>query len=64
MSMVGDNNMLIETPHLQVGITTAPGLRIWGTDSTELAFGEPGPRPEDLAEAPEVHTAIPGDVTG
>ena len=60
LSMVGENTMLIQTPHLQVGVTTASGLRIWGTDSTEIAFGEPGPRPDLLpktvADNPRVHS--------
>jgi hypothetical protein len=58
--MAGSNTMLIETPNLQVGVTTASGLRIWGTDSTEVAFGEPGPRPGPLpktvADTPSVHS--------
>ena len=57
---MGENTMLIETPNLQVGVTTASGLRIWGTDSTEIAFGDPGPRPDLLpktaADKPEVHS--------
>ncbi len=44
ISRISESTFTIETPELGVGITTAGGLRIWGTEETTVSFSFPRPR--------------------
>lgn len=53
---ISEHTFIIETPGLDVGITTAGGLRVWGIEETSLSFRALAPRPRGLPEkmsAPE-----------